>query len=59
MLNARKLWEKPQNNANKPTQNKTRKVRRARHPPRSDPDTQQLAVEYACRQRPPPAPAAS
>jgi hypothetical protein len=24
MLNASMIWEKPQNNANKPTQNKTR-----------------------------------
>jgi hypothetical protein len=52
MLKASMIWEKPRNNAKNPTQNKIRQVRWARAYTRSDPDTQQLAVEYAYRQRP-------
>ena len=52
------IWEKPRNNAKHPTQNKIRSVRWARASTRSDPDAQQLAVEYAYWQRPLPAAAA-
>jgi hypothetical protein len=58
MLKASMIWEKSRNNAKNPTQNKIRAVRWARAYTRSDPDTQQLAVEYAHRQRPLPAAAA-
>src|SRR4029450_5855165 len=39
-LKARKIWEKPRNNARNPTQNKIRYVRWAKAYTRSDPDTQ-------------------
>jgi hypothetical protein len=45
MLNASMIWEKPRSNAKNPTQNKIRSVRWARAYTRSDPHTQQLAVE--------------
>jgi hypothetical protein len=58
MLKASMIWEKPRNNTNNPTQNKIRKgpLGQRSHP--VGPDTQQLAVEHAYRQRPLPAAAA-
>jgi hypothetical protein len=41
-----KIWEKPRNNAKKPTQNRIKAVRWASAYPRSDPDTQ-----HACSTR--------
>jgi hypothetical protein len=52
MLNASMIWEKPRNNRQDSHQNKIRQVRWAKASTRSDPDTQQLAVDQACRQRP-------
>jgi hypothetical protein len=43
--------------AKRPEQDQVGPLGQGIHP--VGPDTQQLAVEYACRQRPPPAPAAS
>src|SRR4029453_12852971 len=39
-VKAKKIWEKPRNNAKNPTQNKIRELRWARAQTRSEPDTQ-------------------